>query len=157
MDVCYFYWLVIQGIKCQINPQRIPQHYAHIRYCCWSLFHVSSRKQRSLAPEIFHPNVKIMWQITRWYPIGTIYPRSNFSKAGLTSLISLAMASSQRVFTFFLFSAYAFATELGTSIPNLCVFLRYRVLLFLTRDIILNLFFSTAFTHQLNAGSWPIY
>ena len=95
-------------------------------------------------------------QFTRCYPIGTIYPISNFLKAGLKYFISLAMSYAQRVFAFFLSSAYTCATDLGTSILNLCVFLRYQAFLLFTREIILNLLLNTEFTHQLNVSSWYI-
>ena len=70
--------------------------------------------------------------------------------------ISFAIASAQRVFQFFLSSFSASFIELGTSIPNLCVRLRYLGFLFRTKDMMQSCFFNTCITHQLNAGSWLI-
>ena len=67
---------------------------------------------------------KIIWQFTRWYPIGTISPIYNFLKVGITSFVSLVIEYAQWVLPLFLSRAYACATYMGTSTPNLCVFLR---------------------------------
>ena len=124
LNVRYIHWQVIQGSQCQIKPYHLPRHYYCIGYGCWSLFTCLPANNLALRWKSSILTSKIIWQFTRWYPIGIISPLSNFLKVGLAKFISLARESAQTVFPLFLFRAYSSATVLCTSIPNLCVFLR---------------------------------
>jgi hypothetical protein len=96
---------------------------------------------------------KIMWHLLFWWPTGSGLPRSSIQNAGCTSFISLAIVSAHSVLPFCQSSSSTCATDLGSSIPNLCIFFRYREFHNRASLMMAALFLRVCGTHQLNAGS----
>ena len=81
-------------------------------------------------------------------------PPSNTSKAGLTYFISLQIASHHNVFPQLASICRACITDLGISIPNVCVLSQYFDFVL---AMILLCFLRTDDANQANAGSSEIW